>query len=106
MYSIEVSSVLKNPKKKIVVISTKNSLKINTPKKNLVLVDVTGAYTEKSMFSFEGTLDIHKLMKRPASFKGREDADALYSFISVSSVLRKCPSQLLNSMVIKMVNRS
>ncbi|RUS87830.1 hypothetical protein EGW08_004429 [Elysia chlorotica] len=69
-YSIEASSMLKVPKNKITVLNTKNSLKINTPTKSLVLVDVAAVYKEEPMLlDFDGTLDIHKLMKRPASLK-------------------------------------
>ncbi|GFS05085.1 apolipophorin long isoform [Elysia marginata] len=66
VYSIEAGSALKMPKKKI---NMNTSLKINTPKRNIVLVDATANYKQDSMLNFDGTLDIHKLMKRPASLK-------------------------------------
>ncbi|GFS01680.1 apolipophorin [Elysia marginata] len=69
VYSIEAGSALRMPQKKITVVNMKNSLKINTPKRNIVLVDAAASYKQDSMLNFDGTLDIHKLMKRPASLK-------------------------------------
>ncbi|XP_012938713.2 uncharacterized protein LOC101848113 [Aplysia californica] len=66
-YSVEVSNQLTVMGKKSTIAIVKSLLKVNTPSKQVLSVNGGADYREGKSLKLDGTLDVYRLLKKPAS---------------------------------------
>ena len=69
-YTLEASHQFAKMGKKSVIASLKSLLKVNSPTNQLVSVMGSADYKEDKSLKLDGTLDIYRLLKKPANVKG------------------------------------
>ena len=69
-YTLEASHQFSQMGKKSIIASLKSLLKVNSPSKQIVSMLANADYKEDKSLKFDGTLDIYRLLKKPANVKG------------------------------------
>merc|ERR1711879_109900 len=68
-YTLESSNMMSLMGKKSVIATLKSLFKLNTPTRQLVSMSGSADYREDKSLKFDGTLDVHRLLKKPATIK-------------------------------------
>ena len=72
-YTIEANNQFEVMGKKSIIASIKNMLKVNTPTKQIIFLDTSADYKEGKSLKAGATLDIYRLIKKPANLKSKFD---------------------------------
>jgi hypothetical protein len=68
-YTLEASHQFSKMGKKSIIASLKSLLKVNSPTKQLISMMGSADYKEDKSLKLDGTLDVYRLLKKPANMK-------------------------------------